>query len=218
MQSLGGSPSESKQSVCVRELRPRSFRMRHMKRNAVVQPEIYRAASGALRSGQSIIEFALILPLVLLLVVNVVNFGVFFYDWITIANAARAGAQYMIMAGASVNAPEPVGTTIIQNLIKQNDVLSLINSASVTVNTCTNNSGVYLPTTSLADQTGKCTTSGGNTGTLADPEAPLYVLAVVDVSYPYNPMIPLWDFPGLHIHATLPPTTIHRRAVMRMIQ
>jgi hypothetical protein len=30
--------------------------------------------------------------------------------------------------------------------------------------------------------------------------------------------VPLWDFPALGIHATLPATTIHRRASMRALQ
>ena len=52
----------------------------------------------------------------------------------------------------------------------------------------------------------------------ADPEPEQYVLATVDVTYTYQPLIPLWDFPALGVHATLPPTTIHRTAAMRMIQ
>src|SRR5689334_16870203 len=46
--------------------------------------------------GQALIELALILPLLLLLIVNVVNFGGLLYAWITVSNAARAGAQYSI--------------------------------------------------------------------------------------------------------------------------
>ena len=44
--------------------------------------------------GQSLIECALVLPLLMLLIVNVVNFGAIFYAWISVANAARTGAQY----------------------------------------------------------------------------------------------------------------------------
>ena len=48
--------------------------------------------------GHSLIEFALILPLLFLLIVNVVNFGSFLYAAITVANAARAGAEYAMIA------------------------------------------------------------------------------------------------------------------------
>jgi hypothetical protein len=52
----------------------------------------------------------------------------------------------------------------------------------------------------------------------ADPEPTTYVLATVDVTYTYQPPVPLWSFPNLGIRATLPPATLHRRGVMRMIQ
>ena len=32
-----------------------------------------------------------------------------------------------------------------------------------------------------------------------------YPVGAVDVTYTYLPFIPLWDFPALRIHATLPP-------------
>ena len=42
----------------------------------------------------------LMLPLLFLLIVNAVNFGGFLFAWITIANAARAGAQYWVLGSA----------------------------------------------------------------------------------------------------------------------
>jgi hypothetical protein len=45
-----------------------------------------------------------------------------------------------------------------------------------------------------------------------------FAVAAVDVTYTYQPFIPLWDFTALRIHATLPPTAIHRQAVMRILQ
>jgi hypothetical protein len=36
------------------------------------------------------------------------------------------------------------------------------------------------------------------------------------VTYTFQPLIPAgFNFPGLNIYLTMPPTTIHRRAVMR---
>jgi len=67
-----------------------------------------------------------------------------------------------------------------------------------------------------------CTTSG--TGTFTNPaadtraEANLYVMAWVDVLYTYQPLIPLFNFSRLGVHATLPTTRIHRQSVMRMLQ
>jgi hypothetical protein len=155
--------------------------------------------------GQALVEFALVLPLLFLLVVNAVNFGAFLFAWITVANSARAGAQYMVMAGATVGTPKPATAAQITTLVT-NDVSSLLNRASLAVRVCINNNAIL-------------TCSGPGTYVPpADPEPTKYVLASVNVTYQYQPLLPLWDFNGLGIHATLPPTTIHRQASMRMLQ
>jgi len=159
----------------------------------------------AAKEGQALIEFALVLPMVFLLIVNAVNFGAFLFAWITVANGARTGAQYSVMGAASVGTnvtPTPAQvTTLITN-----DIASLMNRASLTVRVCTNTNGTVA-----------C--SGTGTGTPpADPEPATYVLGSVDVRYTYVPVISLWDFPGLGIHATLPTTTIHRQVSMRMLR
>jgi len=155
--------------------------------------------------GQALIEFALILPMVFLLIVNAVNFGAFLFAWITVANSARTGAQYSVMGPASVGTTATPTAAQVTTLVT-NDIASLINRASLTVRICTNTNGTIA-----------C--SGGGSGTpLADPEPTDYVLESVDVAYTYRPLISLWDFPGLGIHATLPPTTIHRQVSMRVLQ
>lgn len=155
-------------------------------------------------SGQSLVEFALLLPLIFLLVVNAVNFGAFLYAAITIANAARAGVEYALMGGAMALAPSTPTAAQVTTLVT-NDVASLPNRASLQVRVCTNRNSVVT-----------CTGTGSGT-TPVDPEQPSYVSTAVDVTYTYQPMIPLWELPGLSIHATLPSTTIHRRAVMRVL-
>ena len=156
--------------------------------------------------GQALVEYALTLPFILLLVVNVVNFGGFFYGWITMANAARAGAEYAILGGASVGAIEPANGGQIINMITQ-DISSLPNSSTLVVSICQNYNGTI---TSLA---GSCSAIP------TDPEPTNYVLTTVDTTYTYKPFIPAgFQFPGLGIYATLPPTTVHRRTVMRSIQ
>jgi len=172
-------------------------------------------SNGGMRGrGQALIEFALILPLLFLLIMNLVNFGAFIYSMITVANAARTGAQYMIMGGAWVGSPVPPNKLTQVIPIVTQDLSSLPNAASpsVQVKACTNNNGTVT-----------CAGSGTFAASPNDPEntpggAGPFVLATLDVSYPYTPLIPGWDFPGLGIHLTLPPTTVHRRAIMRMVQ
>jgi Flp pilus assembly protein TadG len=165
-----------------------------------VQPERTVAAKEASRTeGQALVEFALIVPLVLLLAVNAVNFGGFLFAWITVAGAARSAVQYMTISRASPGAPTAATSALIGALVA-NDVYSLLNRSSIVVVTCTNN------------------TTAAGCGTQPDPEAPAYTLATVDVTYTYKPFIPLFSFPKLGIGATLPSGAIHRKAVMRMLQ
>ena len=152
------------------------------------------------RKGQALVEFSLIIPLVFVLAVNAVNIGGFLFAWITVANAARAGAEYMSMSSASVGRPTAATPAQVTTLVT-NDVASLMNRASVVVATCTN-----------------ATAAANGCTTLFDPEAPAYILATVDVTYTYKPYIPLFSFPKLGISATLPPSKIHRKAVVRMLQ
>lgn len=44
-------------------------------------------------AGQSLVEFAMILPLMLVLLFGLVDFGRAFYSWLVITNAAREGAR-----------------------------------------------------------------------------------------------------------------------------
>ena len=164
--------------------------------------------------GQSLIEFALLLPLIFLLIINVVNFGSYLYAAITVANAARAGAEYAMIGGAMASSPGSPTNAQVAALVT-NDIVSLPNASSLQVRVCKSNNGVEVCTCMV----GACT---GMAGTPTDPEnsgtVALYVLAAVDASYTYQPLIPLWSFPGLGITATLPPTTIRRKGVMRMMQ
>lgn len=157
-------------------------------------------------SGQALIEYILMLPLLFLLTVNIINFAGFFFAWITVANAARAGADYAILGGASAGTLSAPSATQIRNVIAQ-EVSSLPNGASITINICTNNNGTVT------------TVSGTCTSIPSDAEPANFVLRSVDVTYTYVPFIPAgFQFPNLHVYATLPPTSIHRRAVMRSIQ
>lgn len=154
--------------------------------------------------GQALIEYILVLPMIFLLLVNVVNFGGFFYAFITVANAARAAGDYAIMGGvtpASDHIALPSASDITAQITT--DIASLPNHSSLSVSVC-QSGGTDAPT-------GACTS-------LADPEAASYVLTSIDVTYTYVPFIPLFSFPNLNVYATIPPTTIHRRAVMRIMQ
>jgi Flp pilus assembly protein TadG len=154
--------------------------------------------------GQALIEYILVLPMVFLLIVNTVNFGGFFYAWITVTNAARAGADYAVLGASSVGAPGvPTGAKVLSMITT--DVSSLPNAASLVVNVCQTNNGT---TKTLA---GTCSSIA------ADPEPTNFVLTSVDVTYTYKPFVAVFSFPKLGVYLTLPATSIRKVAVMRVI-
>ena len=154
--------------------------------------------------GQSLVEFALVLPILFLLILNAVNFGGFFYAWITVANAARAGANYAALGGASVGTPEATASQVTSMITTE--ISTLPNNSSRVVDICQNNNGTV---TALS---GTCSSIPG------DPEPGNFVLTSVDVIYTYKPYISGFQFPNLRVFLTIPPTTIHMRTVMRSIQ
>jgi Flp pilus assembly protein TadG len=160
------------------------------------------------QAGQALIEYILLLPMVFLLIVNIINFGGFFFAWITVANAARAGADYAILGGSSAGFPATPSWSQIQNVVTK-DTTSLPNGSTITINVCQNNQGTISPWKN----------SGSTCGSIpSDPEATSYVLTSVTVSYTYKPFIAAFQFPKLGVYLTLPPTTITQQAVMRSIQ
>ncbi len=58
--------------------------------------------------GQSLVEFSLVLPVLLVLVLMAVDFGRGFYAWVTLTNAARDAANY---AGMNPGSSFGVGST-----------------------------------------------------------------------------------------------------------
>ncbi len=58
--------------------------------------------SGRRQRGQSLVEFALVLPIFLLVVMATVDFGWALRNYITVTNAAREGARYGV-TGASAD-------------------------------------------------------------------------------------------------------------------
>jgi Flp pilus assembly protein TadG len=56
--------------------------------------------------GQAMVEFALVLPLLLLLVMGIIQFGILFNNYVTLTDGVRAGAR---QAAVSRTLPDPVG-------------------------------------------------------------------------------------------------------------
>src|SRR5215469_2124813 len=95
--------------------------------------------------GQSIVETAIVLPLLLLVTLNVINFGYFFLVIVNLTGAARTGTLYSIEGGATPLAgtiPSSGGSTPTTNkqsvayLVYQDLTGGLANPTGVTVQVC----------------------------------------------------------------------------------
>jgi hypothetical protein len=156
-------------------------------------------------SGQALIESALIIPFVLAIILNAVNFGYFFYVAQNMSAAVRTGALYSIMGGATPfgGAPPSVGTastvTGIANLVYQ-DMLGALPSADTNASVRVCSSSVGTAVSGGITRT-TCSAVLGPAVTFpavdADPEAPGtsstaagFLLNRVDVSYSFTPLIP----------------------------
>ena len=158
------------------------------------------------QTGQAAVECALALPVLLLLIVNTVNFGTYLFAWISVANAARTGAQYATTGGVSLGGGSPSAATVQTMVV--DDLKGLPNYSATQVCVSASNSATV-----------SCNTGSAPAGTPpavdtaeGSPSAITYVIGAVDVTYTYSPLIPIWRF------ATLPASSVHRQARMRILQ
>jgi hypothetical protein len=185
------------------------------------------------RRGASLLEFAVILPLLLVLIANVTNFAGFFFAWITVQDAARAGAQLLVRGHRALGDPAPVAPTpesghagLISPVVTQ-EVSSLQNNPSLALQVCTRNpsgrgSGTTAPTVTCETVTGSFSNAPANPAEDPSAEAPNYETGWVNVAYTYDAFIPLgFTFPGLGFGPIWPSSNsmvIQRQVVMRLLQ
>jgi len=174
--------------------------------------------------GQSIIETALLLPILLLLAFNAINFGYFFFAAVNLAAAPRAGVQYSIIGEQTpVNIPlPPAGPPTSQvsvSYLTYRDMQGVLSgSANARVQVCSRALGVNGTGTSTR---ANCQQFGPGSETFtpaADPEAPFFILNRVDVVYQTQPIIPAFELPtpAGPIPLTLVPNLrFHRQVSMR---
>ena len=158
-------------------------------------------------SGQALVETLLLMPLLLLIILNAVNFGYYFLMALDITASTRSSGLYSIMGSATppAMALPPAGsqtnTTSVSYIAYQD--LSAVYSPSTNagVQVCSPSVGVLNAGT--LNQQSQCS-SFGSIGTFlaADPDpelnsastAPAFLLNRVDVAYQFTPPIPFLAF------------------------
>ncbi len=197
------------------------------------------------RGGNSLVEFALVLPLLFVLIANIVNFAGFFYAFIAVANASRSAGDYTIMgsiaysgtdpsgaAGPTLKAPSDNGTTGAQAVanVLGNDMLSLPNGTSINVRLCELNPSSAAITSATCNVctngTGSmvCTSGSGSFSTNPSPDSSTgegtnQTVTGVDVTTTSNPIVSTgFSIPGLGLGLTLPSNLVlHRQSVYRVL-
>jgi len=165
------------------------------------------------QEGQSLLETAISLPLLLGLAFNIINFGYLWFMVLTLSAAPRMGAQYATQGGAAGTGTAAPGTTTISNLVYDNltNAISGATTSNAAVQVCSSAKGVNSSThVALCDQFGP---AFAFPAPAADPEAPNFVLHRVDVVYTVTPIIP-----GTAFNVILPANLkFHRQVSMRSL-
>ena len=125
--------------------------------------------------GATVIEFALLLPVLLLMVVGAIDFGTFIHQKMQLQSAARAGAQFAAQSDATIS-----DTAGIALAVAGASELDFTGVTTTTTQFCSCSDGIE----SAPDGTGICT------GTCAGGELPgLYVR--VNVAGQFTPLFPI---------------------------
>lgn len=82
---------------------------------------------GKREDGQSLVEFALVVPIFLLVLFAIVDFGMAFHAWITVTNSAREGARYGAVRATSPQIMQRVRDTA-ESLDQANLTVSVTNA------------------------------------------------------------------------------------------
>ena len=181
----------------------------------------WRKRSGGRRrwkrqGGQSLLETAIAMPLLLGIAFNVINFGYMWFLVLALSAAPRHGVQYSAQGGQAMSNPTPSlasapGTVAVSNLVYDNltNAIKGATTSNAAVQVCTSAKGVNTTTyVALCDQFGPAYSFPAPA---ADPEAPVFVLHRVDVEYTVTPIIP-----GTAFNVVLPANLqFHRQVSMR---
>ena len=169
------------------------------------------------RSGQSLVETALLLPLMLTIVFNAVNMGYFFAVALSLAAAPRQGVEYSIQGPAGFQQTQLPSAASVSSLVSDDITGAIPSAANTPIRVCSVSLGLNPSGRGTASQVPNCA-SYGNAGSFSapdpDPEAPFMVLNRVEIQYTVTPLISGPAF-NLVMPASL---TFHRMVEMRVME
>jgi Flp pilus assembly protein TadG len=191
-------------------------------------------------AGQALVETALILPVMMMIILNVINFGYFFLVALNLATAPRSGVAYSILGFSSsgaltLPAASPATTaTSVAYLTYQDMTGALFSPSGASVQVCSkavtvSGSGTNGTSPNIRSNCMTCSSQSscaagaavttGSKVPAPDPENSLFVLHRVDVTYTFNVLIPGTPFNiallPVSICTAAGSCTFHRQVSMR---
>lgn len=156
--------------------------------------------------GQGLVEFALILPLLLLLIWGIIESGRYLFMWISVTNASREAARYGSSVGpgeVDTSVPRYIDCAGIRSTAQRVGTIAGVapDATGVAINYDTGSGGAGTPTPLPY---GVC---GGPSG-VEESDITLGDRIVVQVDVPYAPLVPLVPFAPHHIVAVAARTII----------
>lgn len=85
--------------------------------------------------GQTLAEFSLVAPILLVLIFGLIDTARLFHAWVTIQHAAREGARYGITGRADCAAPSPTRARCIEYTARQHTDALVDTASDLTVTT-----------------------------------------------------------------------------------
>lgn len=167
----------------------------------VARRGLRRTFVGARREdGSSLFEFAMVLPVLSMLLVGIVYGGITFYDYAILANAVADGAATLAQGRGNNGVQTNQAPCTAAELMVQTSAYTLKQSL-VNVSTPTFGAGQFSTVTSSCSQTTGTNPSNGNPCTTS---APCQILnqgnvATISATYPCNLTIP---FSGINLCPT----------------
>jgi Flp pilus assembly protein TadG len=162
----------------------------------------HRSSRAYDRRGVAAVEFALIAPVLLMVLAGITDFGLVEFGKSQLANGLAQGVQYALLQGASVTAANI--TTVVQAGASRAGLAPAV-TVTVTGPACYCVSGtpaaLVTPSTALS-------ASYTCTGTCPSPEVAPGVFVTIAATFVYAPVMPLYS--------QLASPTVHETAIARL--
>lgn len=190
-------------------------------------------------AGQALVETILMLPIIITIVLNAINFGYFFLMALNITASARSSSLYSITGDetpAAIPVPPagPVTTANSVSYIAIQDLTGAVYSPSTVAGVQVCSPSVGILNSGTVNQKTQCTSYGSVgsfTGSDPDPElnaantAPAFLMNRIDVAYQFSPPIPFTPFsilvmanPNCTSAGGTVTCTFYRRSYMRVMR